>query len=196
MTHGTLAARLAPAVLGIFLLAGPLACQSTSTATTPAGAGHAHGAHGTAVPVSEKARAQLEAARRATAALATPEAARAAGYQPMFGNVPLQGEHYVRADLVAGDRFDVEEPSILIFASVGGTPTLVGVAYAYQRAADAPPPAGFDGAADAWHGHEGLAWEKGKSIVMMHAWFVEAPEGPFARYNPRLPYLAAGLTPP
>jgi hypothetical protein len=31
---------------------------------------------------------------------------------------------------------------------------------------------------------------------MMHTWFVDAPEGPFARYNPSLPYLATGLTTP
>jgi hypothetical protein len=31
---------------------------------------------------------------------------------------------------------------------------------------------------------------------MTHAWFVDAPGGPFARYNPWLPYHAVGLTPP
>ncbi|MGZ8457500.1 MAG: hypothetical protein ACXWZ4_12950 [Gemmatirosa sp.] len=155
---------------------------------------HAHAAP--ADSLTAKARVQLEAARRATAALATPEAARAAGYRPMFGHVPLQGEHYVRVDRVLAGGFDVAQPSVLMFAPVAGTPTLVGVAYAFLHPTDAPTPAGFDGAGDAWHAHERLAPMPGKHLVMMHAWFVDAPEGPFARYNPWLPYLATGLTPP
>jgi hypothetical protein len=146
--------------------------------------------------ISRAARAQLATARRATAELRTPEAAVAAGYRPMFGHVPLQGEHYVRTDLVAADSFDVARPLVLMFAPVDGTPTLVGVAYAYLHPIGAPPPVGFDGAADAWHSHERLARVPGRHLVMMHAWFVDAPGGPFARYNPWLPYYAAGLTPP
>jgi hypothetical protein len=183
------------------------AVASAARPTAPAGAAHAgpvadtlhgHAAHAArpAAPPTTRARAQLDAARRATAVVATPEAARAAGYRPMFGHVPLQGEHYVRVDRVLADTFDVERPSVLMFAPVRGTPTLVGVAYAYLRPTDAPPPAGFDGAGDAWHAHERLTHVPGKHLVMMHAWFVDAPEGPFARYNPWLPFLAAGLAPP
>ena len=149
-----------------------------------------------AVWVSPAARAQLARARRATAGVRTPTAALAAGYRPMFGHVPLQGEHYVRVDLVASDSFDVDRPPVLMFAPVRGTPTLVGVVYAYLHPAGTPPPAGFDGAADIWHGHPGLAHAPGREIVMTHAWFVDAPDGPFARHNPSLPYLAAGLAPP
>jgi hypothetical protein len=83
-----------------------------------------------------------------------------------------------------------------MFAPVAGTPTLVGVAYAFLHPDGAAPPAGFDAAGDAWHAHERLAPSPGRHLLMMHAWFVDAPEGPFARYNPWLPYLAAGLTPP
>jgi len=61
---------------------------------------------------------------------------------------------------------------------------------------DSAPPAGFDGAQDAWHAHERLANVPGRHLVMMHLWFVDTPDGPFARYNPWLPYLAAGLAPP
>ena len=169
-------------------------------AVAPADTGpHAHaGAHRGAPrdSLTPAARAQLDAARRATAALATPEAARAAGFRPMFGHVPLQGEHYVRADRVLADTFDVERPSVLMFAPVDGKPTLVGVAYAFLHPAGAAPPAGFAGAGDVWHGHPGLSPMPGRELVMMHAWFADAPDGPFARYNPWLPYLAAGLTPP
>jgi hypothetical protein len=157
-------------------------------------AGEPHAAHAEAPALSARARAQLAEARLATAALATPEAARAAGYHPVFGNVPLQGEHYVRMDLVASDRFDVRRPPVLVFAPVNGRPTLVGVAYAYQHPEKAPLPEGFDGAADVWHAHPRLA-RPGTQLVMVHAWFVEAPEGPFAHHNPHLPYRAAGLAP-
>ena len=146
--------------------------------------------------ITPAARAQLARAWEGTAGLRTPAAAVAAGYRPMFGQVPLQGEHYVRVDLVASDRFDVARPPVLMFAPVRGTPTLVGAAYAYLHPVGAPPPAGFDGDADVWHGHPGLAQAPGREIVMTHAWFVGAPDGPFARYNPWLPYLAAGLAPP
>ncbi len=162
--------------------------------------GHEHGAHSShaaaPVPVTAAARAQLAAARAAVQELSTPAAARAAGYRPMFGNVPLQGEHFVRVDLVLGAEADVKRPSVLMFAPVKGTPTLVGAAYAYVRDSAATPPALFDRAEGAWHAHEKLAGIAGKHIVMMHTWFVDAPEGPFARYNPWLPYYAAGLTPP
>jgi hypothetical protein len=166
-----------------------------STADT-ARAPHAHhGAPGDSLTAA--ARAQLDAARRATAPFATPEAARAAGYRPMFGHVPLQGEHYVRVDRVLADTFDVERPSVLLFAPVEGRPTLVGVAYAFLHPTGAQPPAGFDGAGPGvWHAHDRLVQMPGRHLLMMHAWFVDAPDGPWARYNPRLPYLAAGLTPP
>lgn len=157
---------------------------------------HLSAAYGEADGLTPKARAQLEEARQATAAYRTPEAARAAGYVPMFGHVPLQGEHYVRMDLVMSDRFDPKQPSVLMFAPVNGKPTLVGAAYAYLHPAQSPAPAGFDGTADVWHTHDDLVHVPKKHLVMVHAWLVEAPGGPFARYNPWLPFLAAGLTPP
>ncbi|MFL5582232.1 MAG: hypothetical protein ACJ8AO_17835 [Gemmatimonadaceae bacterium] len=175
------------------LVAGSLGAQPAPTPGPHAG----HAAHGAGGgPVSAAARAQLDEARRATAHLATPEAAIAAGYRPMFGNAPLQGEHYVRFDLVFNGDFDVERPSVLMFAPVNGKATLVGAAYAFLHPTDSAPPAGFDGVADEWHAHERLTRTPGKHLVMTHAWFVDAPEGPFARYNPWLPYLAAGVTPP
>jgi hypothetical protein len=195
----SLAVTLATGLAAVGLRARPSSAALAAVAArdTLPHAGHAHGAaDARRDTVTAAARAQLAAARRATASLGTPEAAVAAGYRPMFGHVPLQGEHYVRVDLVVGDAFDVERPSVLMFAPVRGRPTLVGAAYAFLHPVGAPPPAGFDGAGDAWHAHERLAPTPGRHLVMMHAWFVDAPDGPFARYNPWLPYLAAGLAPP
>lgn len=177
----------------LFLL--PLgACGAGAQAGGEPHGAHGHATHREAPALSAKARAQLAEVRSATAALATPEAARAAGYHPVFGNVPLQGEHYVRMDLVASDRFDLRRPSVLVFSPVEGKPALVGVAYAYQHPERAPLLEGFDGRADVWHAHPRLG-HPGKSLVMVHAWLVEAPEGPFAHHNPDLPYRAVGLAP-
>ena len=205
MSQPSRPAARAGAVLALALFvagsgARPAAAQSTVHSPAHAGpspAAHAH-EHGSpaAGPLTAAARAQLAAVRRATAAYATPEAARAAGFRPVFGQGPLQGEHYVRVDRVLADTFDVERPSVLMFAPVDGRPTLVGVAYAMLHPVDAAPPAGFDGAGDVWHAHDRLVDVPGKHLVMMHAWFVDTPDGPFARYNPWLPYLATGLTPP
>ena len=198
--------RLAPAGLSLALLSlgASSACAQAPRAAQPDAptdhAAHgAHAAHGTSAPtvLTATARRQLEDARRSVASLGTPAAARAAGYRPVFGNVPLQGEHYVRTDLVFGGAFDVERPSVLMFAPVRGTPTLVGLAYAFLQPVDAPVPRGFDGLGDdVWHAHDGLVPVPGRRLMMMHVWLTETPEGPFARYNPWLPYRAAGLTPP
>ena len=198
--------RRSPAVLSLALLS---LGASTACAQAPRGgqpnapadhAAHgAHGSHGAPAPVAltATARRQLEDARRAVAAYTTPAAARAAGYRPVFGQVPLQGEHYVRTDLVLNGAFDVERPSVLMFAPVNGTPTLVGLAYAFLQPNDAPAPRGFDGLGpDVWHAHDGLVPVPGSRLTMMHVWLTETPEGPFARYNPWLPYRAVGLTPP
>ena len=84
-----------------------------------------------------------------------------------------------------------------MFAPVDGKPRLVGAAYAYLHPTRAALPEGFDGRADHWHTHDDLTNVPGKHLVMTHVWFVDAPGGPFARYNPWLPFLGAGLaTPP
>lgn len=184
--------------LGVALVAalgaGSVGGQAAADVRSDRMAQHAAPAGGPVL--SAKAKAQLAAAQRGTASLSTPEAAVVAGYHPVFGDVPLQGEHYARTDLVAGGRFDPARPSVLMFALVNGRETLVGAAYAYMHPVGAPFPEGFDGTADEWHDHADLVSSPGKQLVMVHAWFVDAPDGPFARYNPNLPYLAVGLTPP
>lgn len=130
------------------------------------------------------------------ARFASPETAEDSGYVPMFGLIPLQGVHYVRPDLVEGGKFDLAQPPVLMYAPVKGEPALVGVAYAYQHPRNQPLPVGFDGAHDDWHSHDELSREEGKQIIMVHLWLTEAPGGPFARYNPWLPYMAASLKRP
>ena len=146
--------------------------------------------------LSVKAKAQIDSVRQAVAQFADPRVAEDSGYEPVFGLVPLQGVHYVRSDLIKSGKFDLTKPPVLMYAPVKGEPRLVGVAYAYQHPRNDPPPEGFDGHEDDWHSHDELSRDPDKHIVMVHLWLTDAPGGPFARYNPYLPYMAADLKRP
>ena len=146
--------------------------------------------------ISSKAQAQIDSVRRAVARFADPQAAEDAGFQPVFGLVPLQGVHYVKPELVRNGSFELTQPSVLMYAPVNDKPTLVGVAYAYENPRSRPVPEGFDGPADDWHAHDELSRDPNDHIVMVHLWLTDAPGGPFARYNPYLPYMAASLKRP
>jgi hypothetical protein len=149
-----------------------------------------------AVALSPKAKAQIDSVRRAVARFANPQVAEDSGYQPVFGLVPLQGVHYVRPDLVQRGAFDLTQPPVLMYAPVKGEPKLVGVAFAYENPRAQPVPEGFDGPNDDWHAHDELSRDPNEHIVMVHLWLTDAPGGPFARYNPYLPYMAASLERP
>ena len=172
--------RSVPALTGMLLLAASsLVAQSQPTP-----------------PLSAKARAQIDSVRQAVGPFADPVAAEDSGYQPVFGLVPLQGVHYVRPDLIKNGKFDLTRPPVLMYAPVNGKPTLVGVAYAYEHPRKQPVPEGFDGPNDDWHSHDELSRDPDEHIVMVHLWLTDAPGGPFARYNPYLPYMAAALKRP
>jgi len=148
------------------------------------------------VELSPAAKAQIDSVRRAMVPFADPRVAEDSGYQPVFGLVPLQGVHYVRPELVRDGTFDLTQPSVLMYAPVDGTPKLVGVAYAYEHPKSKAIPEGFDGPSDDWHAHDELSRDPNEHIVMVHLWLTDAPGGPFARYNPYLPYMAASLKRP
>lgn len=166
------------------LAAGPLQAQGAHEA-------HAHGAHGPAA-LTARAQAQIDSARAVIARLDTPDKARAAGYMPLLGDVPLQGVHYVNRALIQRATFEITKPSMLMFSPVGDTVELVGAAYGYHVPAKAPDPAGFDGDADSWHEHPMLALP-GQRLTMVHLWLVDPPDGPFAHDNATLPFRARGM---
>jgi len=147
-------------------------------------------------PPSAAALQQIREVQQAAAALSTTESARAAGYEPSLGWIPMMGTHWVHGPrMLEGRNVKITLPSQLMFSPVGGKETLVGVAYAYYAPLnDATPPALFDGA-PAWHDHPGLA-PPGTTLIMLHVWFVASPDGPFAELNPLLPFWGAGVTPP
>ncbi|HEY4319981.1 MAG TPA: hypothetical protein VGM77_02295 [Gemmatimonadales bacterium] len=171
--------------LGI-LLAGPIGLAAQSPTMTMD-----HGTMAMPAPLTQHARDQVAEAHRVALLLDTPEKARAAGYRPRFGDVPLQGEHWSNPQLVLTGTFDIEHPPILMFAPIDGTQKLIGVAYAYEVKQGAPTPDGFDGAA-MWHEHPALALP-GHRLVMTHVWFIDSPNGIFAHDNPRLAFLERGL---
>lgn len=150
-----------------------------------------HGAMAMPAPLTQHARDQVAEAHRVALLLDTPEKARAAGYRPRFGDVPLQGEHWSNPQLVLTGTFDIEHPPILMFAPIDGAQQLIGVAYAYEVKQGEPTPDGFDGAA-MWHEHPALALP-GHRLVMTHVWFIDSPNGIFAHDNPRLAFLERGL---
>ena len=99
-----------------------------------------HGDMSMPMPMTQHAKDQVAAARKAAADLDTPEKARAAGYRPRFGDVPLQGEHWTNPLLVLKGQFDIDHPPMLMFAPVGGEQKLLGVAYAYSVKTGDPLP--------------------------------------------------------
>jgi hypothetical protein len=189
-------------------------------------ASQAHQAHQHGTPPVDPAEyppelfEQLEAVRAATERFRDHGVAVAEGYEPVGGDGPLMGEHWVRRELV--DRpFDIASPSTLQYLKVDGEYVLTGVAYTMYRAPDEPLPEGFAGDADAWHLHdmhkiamtatEGrplLRWITERRIAggrtqwdaerpeltMVHAWtWLDNPDGVFAQEHRLIPYVRLGL---
>src|SRR5947209_3391125 len=146
--------------------------------------------------LSGRARDEIRIVDSAVAPLASPNAARSAGFGPVLGWIPTMGTHWVnQGRMFAGKRFDLTSPSQLMFSPVNGKVTLVGVAFSYfTPLEDSIPPNSFDGNPP-WHEHPDLA-PPGSRLVMLHLWLVPSPDGAFAGHNPLLPFWALGLTPP
>jgi hypothetical protein len=177
----------------------PILVALTLVAAAPVAAAQSDQHHHAAAPsVSAAALKQVLQVKETVSSIATPEAARAAGFEPVLGWIPMMGTHWVHGPRMLQGRpaATLTTPSQLMFSQVNGKDTLVGVAYAYYEPTKdaAPPPVLFDGG-PAWHDHPDLA-PPGTNLLMLHAWFVESPDGPFAGMNPFLPYWAAGVTPP
>ena len=171
---------------------------ATSMIALPAAqAPQSHHHHDAPAPLSKLTLQQIERVRTATAALATPEAAQTAGYSPALGWFPMMGTHYVHGErmMKGKDAVTLTTPSQLMFSKVNGKETLVGIAFAYYTDInDKTFPKLFD-SAPAWHDHPDLS-PPGLNMHMLHVWFVDSPDGPFATMNPLLPFWAVGVTPP
>lgn len=149
-----------------------------------------------AMPISAKAQREIASVEQSVSPLGTTDAARAAGFRPVFGWIPTMGVHWVSPPRMTREKqLDLSAPANLMFSKINGRDSLVGAAYAYYApAAESARPPLFDGA-PSWHEHAQLA-PAGQTLVMLHVWFVPSPDGPFAGTNPNLPFWAIGLDAP
>jgi len=142
----------------------------------------------------ETDRRRIEVARQAVADLSTPEAARAAGFVPLFGEIPGMGVHYVNRER-GQNGVRIDEPDHLLFSTVDGEERLVGAAYAFIDVPDTKQPIPYESDLAQWHDHPQFA-EAGQTLHMLHIWFVPSSNGPFAGLNFWLPFQSRDLTPP
>ena len=138
-------------------------------------------------------REQVATLRQELASLSTPEAAKAAGFNPVLGDIPGMGVHYINmAVSMRGKDLDVNTPDQLLFASIDGQDRLVGAAYSFIDVPDTDVPLPFDSDLASWHDHPQFA-QNGQTLHMLHVWFVPSSNGPFAGLNFWLPYRTAGI---
>lgn len=142
----------------------------------------------------EAARLQMAALQEELSALGTPEAATAAGYYPVLGDIPGMGVHWVHPARMA-DPVDINAPDNLMFASIDGRDQLVGAAFTFTDIPDTTQPVPFDSELAKWHDHPQFAPD-GQTLHMLHVWFVPSSNGPFAGLNFWLPYRSAGIEVP
>lgn len=149
-------------------------------------------------------------ARSATERYRDRRQAVADGYRPIGGDFPGMGEHWIQITTLFAGRFAVENPPVLEYATIGGQPTLVGVAYALPLLAGEDAPT-FP-APHAWHEHTGTVEEEtdfftqvmashesmgDARLAMLHAWvWLPNPDGMFRSDNWALPFVRAGLVAP
>lgn len=154
----------------------------------------------------------LERARQATAKYQDVHVAEAEGYQPVGGDHPGMGVHFVLT--LEPNGFDIEKPPILLYAKNGSAPggyILVGVGYLWNSAAGPdgqPIDSPFPKALAHWHRHDNICVlphlenphgltesqcrEQGghyvaKSQWLIHAWiWKDNPAGVFSADNPAL----------
>ena len=164
------------------------------------GHGHGHAHMGPTVSCTDMAtppwaglpdgdRKQVAALQKELAPLGTPEAAIAAGFNPVLGDIPGMGVHYINIGLaMRGKDLDVNTPDQLLFSQ----DQLVGAAYSFTDVPDTKVPLPFDSDLAAWHDHPQFAAD-GQTLHMLHVWFVPSSNGPFAGLNFWLPYETAGI---
>ncbi len=140
-------------------------------------------------------RSKIKDLEVSLASLSTPAAARAAGFLPALGEIPGMGQHYVSLELSMNNDVDVDKPNNLLFANINGEDQLVGVAYLFMDKVNTDKEIPFESRLAAWHDHPQFAGP-GQTLHMLHVWFIESPNGPFAGLNFWLPFKTAGIAIP
>jgi hypothetical protein len=142
----------------------------------------------------EADRLQFAKLQQEMSQLDTPEAARAAGFNPALGDIPGMGVHYVNMARNM-DGVNIDAPDHLMFSTIDGREQLVGAAFAFIDVPDTDEPIPFESDLARWHDHPQFA-DDGRTLHMLHVWFVPSSNGPFAGLNFWLPYRTAGIEPP
>jgi hypothetical protein len=125
--------------------------------------------------------AELDRARQATLKYADLSQALADGYANINVVMPNMGHHYMKQVLV-DERFEIESPEILVYASESGQMRLVAVEYAIPLDRSAEAPAGFTGSDDVWDRNTGF------QLWLLHAWVHrDNPAGVFKSTNSNVP---------
>ena len=197
-------ARIA-SIIGVTMAVVGIIAPRSALSQTPdhADQGHSHGGEAVSCTtlasppwsgLPETDRLQFAALQRTVSGLETPEAARAAGFNPALGDIPGMGVHYVNLAR-SRDGVDINAPDNLMFASIDGKDQLVGAAFTFYDVPDTDEPIPFDSALAKWHDHPQFAPE-GQTLHMLHIWFVPSSNGPFAGLNFWLPYRTMGIEPP
>jgi hypothetical protein len=145
-------------------------------------------------------------AARLTARYADRRVAVADGYRRLGVDFPGMGEHWLNPSALLRDTIDPARPALLMFATIGGKPQLLGVGFVTRTRGDSA--ANVPGWPDAWHEHSGLvsdesgaapsrSGEDGTHIWVMHAWTgLENPAGRYAPDNWNLPFARLNMAPP
>jgi hypothetical protein len=160
--------------------------------------------------VSARDSAFIAAAKRGAAKYRMQAAAIADGFRPVGVEFPAMGEHWVSLQRVMTNTIDPVFPSVLIYVTVNGRPTLGGVGYTDLLRPGEPlpqtPASGF------WHEHNGsiaeesfpLRHQMGQEshpigddaprLAILHLW-TEIPNdaGAFATDNWSLPFRRLGI---
>ena len=141
---------------------------------------------------------------RLTARYADRRIAAAEGYRRLGADFPSMGEHWLNTAALLDGRLDASRPTLLLYATIAGKPTLLGVGFVTTTRGDSSIP-GVAGWPVAWHEHSGLLADEsgvapGKgSPTDTHVWVVHAwtslrnPAGAFAPDNWLLPFARAQL---
>lgn len=135
-------------------------------------------------------------------------AAIAAGYRRIGTDFPSMGEHWLHPGALLAQRIDPDRPTILAYADIDGTPTLLGAGYVITTRGDESARA--PGWPTFWHEHSGLLSDESGAHVgasqesdsATHVWVLHvwtALPNPLGRYdsdNWALPFARAGIGPP
>ncbi len=192
-------------IVGVTLAVAGIMAPRSALSQTPDHADEAHSHAGEPVSCTtlamppwsglpETDRLQVATLQKAMSELNTPEAARAAGFNPALGDIPGMGVHYVNSAR-GRDGVRIDEPDHLMFINVDGREQLVGAAYAFIDVPDTKVPIPFESDLAQWHDHPQFASE-GRTLHMLHIWFIPSSNGPFAGLNFWLPYRNAGVEVP